>query len=68
MGSALLHSPWVHFYLVCFGAVWVAFLWDFLSSASPTRDGAGALPDEAAQGAASPPRPRLPEPGSVLKP
>jgi hypothetical protein len=69
MGTLLLHSPWVQFYLLYLGALGVGFIWDYLRDPPATRDGARKLPNEAAQSGASPPHPsRSQEPGSVFRP
>jgi hypothetical protein len=37
MGTFLLHNPWIQFYLLYAGALWIAFLWDYLRRSPATR-------------------------------
>ena len=36
MGSLLLHDPWVQFYLLLVGALWIIFIWDYYMGTQPT--------------------------------
>jgi hypothetical protein len=53
MGVALLHHPWVQFYLLCVSVMWVACIWDYLSGPPgpaderPVRPKAGPGPQPA---------------------
>jgi hypothetical protein len=29
MGPLLLHNPWIQFYVLFVGALWIVFLWDY---------------------------------------
>jgi hypothetical protein len=37
MGSILLHNPGVQLYLLCVGALLIAFLWDYFHRPGPPR-------------------------------
>jgi hypothetical protein len=50
MGNLLLHYPLVQFYLLYVGALFVAFLWDFLRNPPAIRDGSGTPRNEMADG------------------
>jgi hypothetical protein len=50
MGTFLLHNPWIQFYLLYAGALWIAFLWDYLCRSQAARDGARRPQAEAVRG------------------
>jgi len=68
MRNILLHNPWVQFYLLYAGALWVVFIWDYLRKPLAKRDGGRIPTNEAVRWRAWPSfRPRSLEPCSVSR-
>jgi hypothetical protein len=66
MATILLHNPWVQFYLLYVGGLWVVFICAYFRNPPVTCDDSRTPPNETAQGEASPLScPRSQEPCSV---
>lgn len=50
MGSLLLQSPWVHFYVLYVAVLWTVFVWDYIRNRSTSRLRVQIAPKDVAQG------------------